>query len=96
MSTHTDYIEMMEANMKKWDAEVDDLRNRGKQLATEMRADYFNQLKELRVHREAAQKKFQEFRGASEEAASKLHAGMEGAWQSMKSGLDRMSNNATK
>jgi len=87
MSTNSEYISKMEVQLSKWDAEVDEMRSKGKQLAVELRADYFGRIKALRSHRDEAQRKFQQIRCASEDAASKLHEGMEGAWEAMKSGL---------
>jgi uncharacterized coiled-coil DUF342 family protein len=92
MSTHAEYIAKMEAQLKKWDTEVDELRAKGKQLATELRAGYFGRIKDLRSHRDEGQRKFQEIRTATDEAAAKLHAGMEGAWESMRSALAKASS----
>jgi len=88
MSTNSEYITQMAAQLQKWDSDIDELRSRGKQMATQLRAGYFGRIKELRAHRDEAQKRFQEIRCASDDAADKLHAGMEGAWQAMKNGLD--------
>lgn len=96
MSTNTDYITRMEVQLRKWDADVDELRTRGKQMAVELRAGYFGRIKELRAQREEAQRRFHEMRSATEEAAGKLHAGMEGAWESMKSGLEKVSTDLSK
>ena len=89
MSTNSEYITQMAAQLQQWDTDIDALRSRGKQMAVELRAGYFGRIKDLRAHRDEAQKRFQEIRCASDEAAGKLHAGMEGAWQAMKNGLDK-------
>ena len=39
----------MEVQLRKWDADVDELRTRGKQMAVELRAGYFGRIKELRT-----------------------------------------------
>jgi len=96
MSTNTEYINKMTEQLKKWDADVDELRTRGKTMAVDLRAGYFGRIKDLRNYREEAQRKFQEIRCASEEAASKLHAGMEGAWESMRGGLEKVSKDLNK
>jgi hypothetical protein len=96
MSTHDDFIATMEAHLKKWDAEVDDMRAKGKQLAVELRAEYFGRLKQLRTLREDAQTKFQQIRCASDEAAGKLHDGMESAWVAMRNALSKASSDQPK
>lgn len=91
MSSNAEYIARMEAQISKWDAELDQLKDKGKKMAADLRADYFGRLKELHAGRGEAQKKMQEIRAASDEAAARLHAGMEGAWHSMSTALEKVS-----
>jgi hypothetical protein len=58
----------MEAQIKKWDAEVGKLRARSDQVSADARAKYDEQLKTMRANRDAAHKKLQEIRTASESA----------------------------
>jgi hypothetical protein len=90
MSTNTEYITKMQTQLQAWDNDVDALRARGRTIATEARAAYFGRIKELRSSRDAAHKAFQEIRCASEEAGTQLHAGMQGAWETMRSTLDKI------
>lgn len=96
MSTNSEYITLMESQLRKWDADVDEMRAKGRQMAVELRADYFGRLKALRAHRDEAQRRFQEIRCASDEAAGKLHDGMEGAWAAMQAGLAKASADQPK
>ena len=58
-SKKDEYVTMMEAQIKKWDAEVDKLRAKGDQLSAEARAKYDEQLMAMRASRDAAQRKLQ-------------------------------------
>ena len=47
MSKKDDYFALMEAQIKKWDAEVDKLSAKGAQLGAEARAKYDEQIKAI-------------------------------------------------
>ena len=66
---------MMDSQIKKWDAEVDKLRAKGEHLSAEARAKYDEQLKAMRAGRDAANKKLQEMRAASESAWQHMQVG---------------------
>jgi chromosome segregation ATPase len=91
MNENTDYINAMERQLNQWDAEVDELQTRGRQLAAEARAAYFAHLKELRTHREAVQKTFEQIRRANESTAAKLQGDMEHAWENLRAALEQLS-----
>ncbi len=79
MSKKDDYFALMEAQIKKWDAEVDKLSAKGAQLSAEARAKYDEQIKAMRANRDAANKKLREMRTASESAWQHMQAGMDAA-----------------
>ena len=54
MSKKDEYFDMMESQIKKWDAEVDKLRARSDQVSADARAKYDEQLKAMRANRDAA------------------------------------------
>src|SRR6266496_3472777 len=76
MSNKDEYFAMMESQIRKWDAEVDKLRAKSAQMSAEARIKYEEQLMAMRANRDAANKKLQEIRTASE-----------AAWQNMQDGL---------
>ena len=57
MSKKDEYFAMMEAQIKKWDAEVDKLRARSHEMSAEARVKYDEQIKAMRASRDAANKK---------------------------------------
>ena len=96
MSKKDEYLAMMDAQIKKWDAEVDKLRARSHEMSAEARAKYVDQIKAMRASRDAAHEKLQEMRAASESAWQHMHAGVDTAWASMKNALDKASSQFKK
>ena len=96
MSKKDDYYAKMNAQIKKWDAEVDNLRVKSEQMGAEARAKYAEQLKSMREARDAAFKRLQELQGASESAWQHLQSGVDSAWASMRSALDKASSKTNK
>ena len=91
MSKKDEYFAMMESHIKKWDAEVDKLRAKSEQMGAEARAKFAEQLKTMRATRDTAFKKLEELHGSSESAWRHLEAGVDTAWSSMKSALEKAS-----
>jgi hypothetical protein len=88
MSKKDEYCTTMESQIKKWDAEVDSLNTKGKQLSAEARIRYDTQVKAMRASRDLAFSKLQEVRTANESAWQHMQSGVDAAWASMKNGFD--------
>jgi polyhydroxyalkanoate synthesis regulator phasin len=91
MSMHSEYIAGMEAQLKKWDADLDALVAEGKKASAEARATYDERIKDLRASRDAAQKTFQEMRQATGSAGAQMQAAMQGAWETMQRAFEKVS-----
>jgi len=89
MAKKDEYVATMESEIKKWDAEVDNLNAKGAQLSAEARAGYDTQVKALRADRDFAFSKLEELRTANESAWDKMQAGVDAAWVTMKKSLDK-------
>ena len=96
MSKKDEYFAMMESQIRKWDAEVDKLKARSDQMSAEARIKYEEQLMAMRANRNAANKKLQEMRVASEAAWQNMQTGMDAAWTSMKSALEKATSQFKK
>jgi multidrug resistance efflux pump len=96
MSTKSEFVTTMEAQLKKWDADVDALAAKGEKVSADARAAYYARIKDLRASREVAQKTFQEIRAASESARAQLQATMEATWEAMQKALGKMSLDLVK
>lgn len=88
MSQNSEYVTLMQARMRQFDADMDALTA---EAGARARAVYDAQVRELRATREAAQKRFQEFQAANESADALMHAGMEAAWETMQETLKKVS-----
>ena len=96
MTKKDEYFATMEAQIKKWDAEVDKLRAKSEQMSAEASAKYAEQLKVMRANRDSAHKRLQEMRAASESAWQHMQSGVDAAWASMRSALDKASSQFKK
>ena len=93
MGTHDQYFKKMETQLKKWDADVDTLNAAGEKASAEARATYKEQIRALRVDRDATYKKMRELRAAGEAAGQQLKAGLDTAWDSMKKSYEKAASN---
>jgi hypothetical protein len=84
-----EYCAAMESEIKNWDAEVDNLNAKTKQMSADARVTYDTQLKALRADRDLAYSKLKAMRMANESAWQHMQSGVEAAWASMKNGLDK-------
>jgi uncharacterized coiled-coil DUF342 family protein len=96
MSMNSEYLARMETQLKKWDADVDALAAKGEKANAEARAAYHERIKDLRVSRDAAQRRFQEIRAATESAGAQMQTGMEVAWKTMQKTLEKLSADLRK
>jgi hypothetical protein len=84
-----EYLARMEAQLKKWDADLDALAAEGEKAGAAARTAYHERIKDLRASRDAAQKRFQEIRAASGAAGEHLQTGMKSAWETMQTALEK-------
>ena len=96
MSMKDEYFAMMVSQFKRWDAEFGMLSAKGGQMSAAADAQFDEQLTAMRASRDAAFKKLQEVRTASESAWRGMQTGVDAAWVSMKNSLDQASFQAKK
>ena len=89
MGKKDEYCATMESEIKKWDAEVDNLNAKGKQMSADTRVRYDTQVKAMRADRDLAYSKLQEMRTANESAWQHMQSGVDAAWTSMKNALEK-------
>ena len=89
MGKKDEYCATMESEIKKWDAEFDNLNAKGKQMSAEARVRYDTQVKAMRADRDLAYSKLQEMRTANESAWQHMQSGVDAAWTSMKNALEK-------
>ena len=96
MGKNAEFVTNMDKMLTRWDKEVDQLARRAGNGGLEAGAAYEEGVKELRACRDIAQKAFQEIRFASESEGLKLKAGMQAAWVTMQSTLEKVTESLVK
>ena len=89
MSTNATYLDTMEKQMKKWDADVDALAAAGEKASAEARANYHKYVKDLRANRASAQQTFKEMQAQGQSAGAKVQAQMQAAYDSMQKNYEK-------
>ena len=92
MGTNAEYLAGMQVQLKKWDADVDQLLAKSKKADGEVRTAYARRLKELRLCRKAGQKSYEDVRVATGAAADRMQAGMQASWETMRAALEKVTS----
>lgn len=87
MSKRDDYVKKLQTKLDEWNAEIDKLETRAKEVSADARKAYDRKLAELRAKRDDAGARLQSLREASEAAWQELRAGMELAWEALSEGI---------
>jgi poly(hydroxyalkanoate) granule-associated protein len=80
VATKEAYQKKLEAQLKEWDRQLDQLMAKAKKAGAEARAKIEDELAGLKSKRVAAQKKLDELRNRGEDAWEDLKGGIEKAW----------------
>ncbi len=78
MGKKEEYQARVEAQLKKWGAELEELKAKGAKASQDVKAELNKQIETLKAKQDVAQKKLKELKAASSEA-----------WQHMKTGLEK-------
>ena len=94
MEDQKTYIGKMAAKLKEWDLEVQKLEGKADMAQADVKAKYNEQIKELKVKKEAAQQKLNKIQEAGEGAWEDLKEGVEQSWKilgdAVKSARDKL------
>ncbi|WP_144408201.1 DUF2934 domain-containing protein [Sulfuricella sp. T08] len=92
MSEKQAFQQKLEAQIKEWDAKLEELKSKAQDAKTEIRADYEKQLEILASKRDLARTKVLELRQRTEGAWDDLKGGTEKAWEEMRKALDHIAS----
>ncbi len=84
MGTKEAYHEKLDAQLRDWSAQIDQLKAKADKATAEAKIEYYKQLEELQPKREAAKLKLQEIKNSSEAAWEHLKIGAEKAVEDLK------------
>jgi nucleotide-binding universal stress UspA family protein len=83
------YQEKVEAQLKEWGVKIDELKAKAERSKVELKMKYGKQIEDLRVQKEALEKKVQEFKESGEETWEHLKTGIEKGFDELKDSIDR-------
>ena len=92
----TEYVQTMEAQLVKWDADVAELGAERDRLHMDARAPYHVGMMDLRARRDAAEIAFAKMRGVGESPGGQPQAAMDAAWEAMQRTLLRVTTELRK
>ncbi len=81
------YVQKLHAKIDEWNAEIDKLKAKAEQAEADARADYNEEVKNLKSKRRQTEKKLSEVREAGEGAWEDLKAGTQSAMDAMEAAL---------
>jgi hypothetical protein len=90
MATKEAYQQKLAAQLKEWDAKLDQLSAKAQKATAEARIKYENELEVLKGKRAAAHKKFEELGKRSENAWEDMKGGVENVWDEMNKAIEKL------
>ncbi|MEE4265448.1 MAG: coiled coil domain-containing protein [Desulfobacteraceae bacterium] len=82
------YKEKVKAQLREWDAKIDQLKAKADRAKAEFKIDYTHHLEELRSKRERTKAKLEELKVAGDKAWESVKDGLEKASADLKRALD--------
>jgi chromosome segregation ATPase len=83
MSKRDAYVETLKARIDEWNADIAKLEARAKEAEASGRAEYHEQLNELRERRDEGLEQMKKAQESGDAAWDDMHAGFEAAWESI-------------
>lgn len=87
--TRDAYVERLKAKLDEWNAAVDRMSARSREIKAESRAEYEHLLTELRTKRADAQEKLSRLGTSAEGAWEELRAGADKVWKELQESVER-------
>ena len=87
-----EYEKKLEAQLAKWNAEIDKLQAQAEQAEAETRREYYDQIEKIRELQESARQKLSQLKNAGDEAWEDLKSGAELARDALASAVKSAAN----
>ena len=91
MATRDAYVQKLNAQLKEWDAKLDQLSAKAQKATADARINYENELEGLQSKRAAAHTKLEELGKRGENAWEDMKDGVEKAWDEMGKAMENVS-----
>jgi len=83
------YLQKQADQLRKWDAEIDELKAKAGKAKAGSRSKLLEQIAELRAKKEAAQDKLKQLQEAGDSAWDDMKKGLEKSWTELKDGFSK-------
>ena len=87
MTTRELYMMKLQGKLDEWNAEIDRLEARAKDVGADLRQDYADQLATLRAERDKLAEKMENLQNAGDSAFEEVKAGFDRAWRELDESL---------
>jgi chromosome segregation ATPase len=84
------YTSKLNAQLKEWNAKVEELRAKGQSASADAKAQLNKQLEDLAAKRGAAEKKLKELQTAGAEKFQVLKQGVDQAWHDLRGAFEKV------
>lgn len=84
MNKRDDFIERMKANLEAWNAEIDILAAKAREVGDEARVKYHDDIERLKQRRDETRELLEELQQTSEAAWGTLRQGLEESWERLR------------
>ncbi len=81
MSSRDEYLQKFKAQLDEWNADIDKLEAKAREVQADVQAQYQEQLESMREMRDDALKRYTEMQSATVEAWDAMVVGAEKTWQ---------------
>ena len=90
MASRQAYVQKLNAQLKEWDAKLDQLSAKAQKATADARINYENELEGLKARRGVAQKKLEELGQRGENAWEDMKDGIERVWDEMGKAVEKV------
>jgi len=88
MSDREVYIEKMAAKLKEWDAKIEKLEAKARNVKADAGKEYDKQIREMKNQRDKVQGKIRKLRESGDDAWDDLKDGLEKSWKTLGNTFD--------
>ena len=89
MGMKEEYQKKLQSQLDEWGLEIDRLKAVAGKAKAGLQGEYYKEVEDLRCKQLDAQKKLHELKDASGDAWEDLKGGIEGAWDSLSTGVKK-------
>jgi chromosome segregation ATPase len=90
MASRQAYVQKLNAQLKEWDAKLDQLSAKAQKATADARINYENELESLRARRAVANRKLEELGQRGESAWEDMKDGVEKVWDEMGKAMEKV------